>query len=26
MEIAHAMSEKIYSKTFAPGEDIIRIG
>ena len=26
MELAHAMSEKIYSKTFAPGEDIIQIG
>ena len=26
MELAHAMSEKIYSKTFVPGEDIIQIG
>ena len=26
MELAHAMSEKIYSKTFEAGEDIIRIG
>ena len=26
MELTHAMSEKIYSKTFEAGEDIIRIG